>query len=165
MEIIRSVQNVASLSGDNIPAEFIRSETEQPGITTVQGVNLEVPTIDMSNPDEEKLMNEIVAASSQWGMYQIVNHGIPSEIIAKFQAVGRAFFELSQEEKELISKVPGSVEGYGTNLQKEVEGKKGWVDHLFHKAWPPSVINYRFWPKNPPSYRFEFLYCSQLELC
>ena len=63
---------------------------------------------------------------------------------------------LEEEEKELVAKIPGSVEGYGTLLQKEIQGKKGWVDHLFHKVWPPSAINYRFWPQNPPSYRFNF---------
>ncbi|XP_028775008.1 flavonol synthase/flavanone 3-hydroxylase [Neltuma alba] len=152
MEVVR-VQNVASLSQENIPSEFTWSETEQPGLTTLHGVHLQVPTIDFSNPNEEELVSQIVDASSRWGMYQIVNHGIPQEVIANLQAVGKAFFELPQQEKELISKVPGSVEGYGTSLQKEIDDKKGWVDHLFHKVWPPSAINYRFWPKNPPSYR------------
>ncbi len=69
--------------------------------------------------------------------------------------MGKEFFELPQEEKEVYAKPPGSKEGYGTFLQKEMEGKKGWVDHLFHKIWPPSSINYQFWPKNPPSYRFQ----------
>ncbi|KAI4307304.1 hypothetical protein L6164_030508 [Bauhinia variegata] len=151
MGVNQRVQNVASLSKDDIPAEFVMSETEQPGITTVKGVNLEVPIIDFSNPYEEKLMQEIVAASCEWGMFQIVNHGIPSEVIARLQDVGTTFFELPQEEKELVAKIPGSIEGYGSIFEKEA--KKGWVDHLFHKVWPTDVINYRFWPKNPPSYR------------
>ncbi|KAG4963534.1 hypothetical protein JHK85_040987 [Glycine max] len=88
-------------------------------------------------------------------MFQIVNHEIPSDVIRKLQNVGKEFFELPQEEKELIAKPAGSdsIEGYGTKLQKEVNGKKGWVDHLFHIVWPPSSIDYRYWPKNPPSYR------------
>ncbi|KAG4382812.1 hypothetical protein GLYMA_14G163302v4 [Glycine max] len=89
-------------------------------------------------------------------MFQIVNHEIPSDVIRKLQNVGKEFFELPQEEKELIAKPAGSdsIEGYGTKLQKEVNGKKGWVDHLFHTVWPPSSIDYRYWPKNPPSYRY-----------
>lgn len=85
----------------------------------------------------------------------MVNHGIPTELINKLQTVGKHFFELPQEEKEVYAKPQGAqtVEGYGTKLQRDLEGKKGWVDHLFHKIWPPSVINYQFWPKNPPSYR------------
>ncbi|CAL1362195.1 unnamed protein product [Linum trigynum] len=149
------VQDIASESKDTIPDEFVRLESEQPAATTVRGVTLEVPVIDVSDPDVDKVRKLIVAASKEWGMYQIVNHGIPPPLIAELQSVGRQFFELPQEEKEAYAKPAGakSVEGYGTFLQKEVAGKKGWVDHLFHKVWPPSAINYRFWPRNPPSYR------------
>lgn len=150
------VQAIASVSTDTIPAEFIRPESEQPGLTTYGGQALQVPVIDFSDPHEEILVGSIVDASCKWGMFQIVNHEIPVEVIIKLQQVGKEFFELPQEEKEAYAKPVGSksVEGYGTKLQKEVEGKKGWVDHLFHKIWPPHTINYQFWPKNPPSYRF-----------
>ncbi|KAK7321083.1 hypothetical protein VNO77_31263 [Canavalia gladiata] len=155
MEVLR-VQTVASKSKDaTIPAMFVRPETEQPGITTVHGVNLEVPIIDLNEADEGKVLQEIVEACKDWGMFQIVNHGIPSHVISKLQNVGKEFFELPQEEKELYAKPAGSasIEGYGTKITNEANGKNGWVDHLFHKIWPPSSINYRFWPKNPPSYR------------
>lgn len=149
------VQNVASQSNETIHSDFVRSETEQPGITTVRGTQLKVPIIDFSNPDEDKVLHEIVEASREWGMFQIVNHGIPGQVIKNLQAVGKEFFELPQEEKEQYAKPEDStsIEGYGTKLQKEVDNKRGWVDHLFHKLWPTSDINYRYWPKNPPSYR------------
>uniref|UniRef100_A0A5B7AJS1 Putative flavonol synthase n=1 Tax=Davidia involucrata TaxID=16924 RepID=A0A5B7AJS1_DAVIN len=159
MEAVR-VQAIASLSKcmDTIPSEFIRSENEQPAITTVHGMVLEVPVIDLGSwPDEENLVRSIADASREWGIFQVVNHGMHTDVISKLQKVGKEFFELPQEEKEVYAKPHGaqstSVEGYGTKLQKEVEGKKGWVDHLFHKIWPPSAINYHFWPKNPPAYR------------
>ncbi|CAL5417367.1 unnamed protein product [Camellia sinensis] len=159
MELER-VQVIASLSKciDTIPAEYIRSENEQPAITTIQGKVLEVPVIDLSNDSDDQNIVQLVAeACRDWGIFQVVNHGIPDEVIGNLQRVGKDFFELPQEEKEVYAKPPESrsVEGYGTKLQKEVEGKKGWVDHLFHKIWPPSAINYKFWPKNPPSYRWE----------
>ncbi|KAK2659640.1 hypothetical protein Ddye_006173 [Dipteronia dyeriana] len=161
MEI--SVQGIALKYKEKIPEEFIRSKDEQPGITTVEGTALEVPVIDLRNPDEEKILESIVDASQKWGMFQVVNHEIPGEVISKLQLVGREFFELPEEEKEKEVYVKPvevdqydagtlSLEGYGTKLQREVQGKKGWVDHLFHKIWPPSAVNYHFWPKNP-SYR------------
>ena len=154
------MQAIASVCMDAIPSEYIRAENEQPAITTVAGTVLEVPVIDMD--DEENLVRLIAEASREWGIFQVVNHGIESEVIRKLQKVGKEFFELPQEEKELYAKPAGAqtVEGYGTKLQKEVEGKKGWVDHLFHKIWPPSAINYQFWPKNPPSYRL--VSCSHI---
>ncbi|KAL2453238.1 Flavonol synthase/flavanone 3-hydroxylase [Abeliophyllum distichum] len=155
MEVDR-VQAIASLSEqiDTIPLEFIRSENEQPAITTLHGVVLEVPVINLSDSDEDKLVELVAEASKKWGIFQVVNHGIPDEAIRKLIEVGKEFFELPKEDKETIAKTPESgIEGYGTSLQKEVDGKKGWVDHLFHRIWPPSAINYKYWPKNPPSYR------------
>ncbi|CAL5189301.1 unnamed protein product [Lathyrus oleraceus] len=156
MEVLR-VQTIAHQSKDStIPSMFVRAETEQPGITTVQGVKLSVPIIDFSNPDKEKLQNEITEASKEWGMFQIVNHEIPNDVIKKLQSVGKEFFELPQEEKEVYAKPvigSNSSEGYGSKHQKELSGKKGWVDHFFHIIWPPSNVDYRFWPNNPPSYR------------
>ncbi|KAK2990390.1 hypothetical protein RJ640_024589 [Escallonia rubra] len=161
MEVER-VQGIASISipKDTIPPEFIRPENEQPALTTFPGQAPEVPVIDFANKDEKNLVDLIFDASCKWGLFQIVNHDIPSDVIQKLQDAGKEFFELTQHEKEIYAKPPDakSVEGYGTKLQKEVQGKKGWVDHLFHKIWPPAAINYQFWPKNPPSYRFAIHY-------
>ncbi|KAK4429679.1 Flavonol synthase/flavanone 3-hydroxylase [Sesamum alatum] len=166
MEAVR-VQSIASLSNhtDTIPSEFIRSENEQPAATTLHGVVLEVPVIDLGRLTDEKTIVELISeASRDWGIFQVVNHGIPDQTISNLQRVGQEFFELPRAEKELIAKTPDSgIEGYGTTLQKEVEGKKGWVDHLFHKIWPPSSVNHQFWPKNPPSYReANEEYCERL---
>ncbi|KAH6782695.1 flavonol synthase 1 [Perilla frutescens var. frutescens] len=152
---VEGVQFIASSSkhADTIPPEFIRSSSEQPAASTLHGVRLEVPVIDLGCGDDEKMRRLVSEASSDWGLFQVVNHGIPDEVIAKLQEVGKQFFELPKEEKELIAKTPNSgIEGYGSSLQKEIEGKRGWVDHLFHNVWPPAAINYNFWPKNP-SYR------------
>jgi flavonol synthase len=154
MEVER-VQAISSLSNNlgTIPPEFIRSEHEQPGITTFHGPVPELPVIDMANPDQDQVTREIVAASTEWGIFQLVNHGIPAEVVHELQRVGKEFFELPQEEREKISKKPGMKEGYGTKLQSEPEGKKTWVDHLFHNIWPKQIIDYNIWPQSPPDYR------------
>ncbi|KAJ4715142.1 Flavonol synthase [Melia azedarach] len=88
MEVER-VQALASLSSSNntIPAEFIRPEKEQPAITTYHGPIPEIPTIDLNDPDDEKVVISIAKASREWGIFQVVNHGIPDEIISKLQQV------------------------------------------------------------------------------
>uniref|UniRef100_A0A2P2IP46 Flavonol synthase/flavanone 3-hydroxylase n=1 Tax=Rhizophora mucronata TaxID=61149 RepID=A0A2P2IP46_RHIMU len=160
---VERVQAIASraLSSDAIPAEFIRSEKEQPAITTFQGPVPEIPTIDLGGGDDEQperkdaIVRAIADASRDWGLFQVVNHGIPAEVIARLQAAGQEFFELPLEEKEVYAKPPDAkdIEGYGTKLQKDPDGKKAWVDHLFHRIWPLSRVNHRFWPRKPPYYR------------
>ena len=157
MEVER-VQAIASKTLDAIPSEFIRSETEQPATTTVHGTVLQVPTIDLGGGDEDELVRVISKAGNEWGLFQVVNHGIPDEVIGNLQRVGKEFFELPQQEKEVYAKPQGhdKEEGYGAQPPKEIEGKKAWVDHLFHSIWPPSAINYSVWPSNPPSYRYMY---------
>ncbi|KAK6289512.1 hypothetical protein POUND7_001053 [Theobroma cacao] len=156
MEVER-VQAIAlsSLTKDSIPTEFIRPEEEQPAITTFHGPVPEIPVIDLDDHDQEKVIRLIANASRDWGIFQVVNHGIPFDLIEKLQQVGKEFFDLPQEEKELYAKPNGAqtIEGFGSKLGKDLQGKKNWADHLFHRIWPPSRINYQFWPQNPPSYR------------
>ena len=154
------MQCIASLAlnSDTIPAEFILPEEQQPVLTTFDGPIPEIPTVDLSDPDEENRARSIVRAAKEWGFFQVVNHGIPGHVITKLQEAGTQFFSLPQEEKEVYAKAPGSksIEGYGTKLSSK--GTQSWADHLFHKIWPPSSINYQFWPKNPPSYRCVYIY-------
>ncbi|CAN6482782.1 unnamed protein product [Victoria cruziana] len=154
MEVVR-VQSIASSMLDNIPSEFVRSETEQPGTTTYLGPAPEIPTVDLGDADSEQVLRNMVKASKEWGIFQLVNHGIPEEVIRKLQSVGKEYFELPQEEKEAYARDPdsSSLEGYGTKLQKDLEGKKSWVDFFFHTVWPPSRINFDIWPKKPAAYR------------
>nr|QMU26475.1 FLS1 [Muscari aucheri] len=148
------VQAIASLAGNlgTIPAEFIRPEHERPGTTTHHGPAPEIPVVDMTSRDRVKA---IADAAEEWGIFQVVNHGIPAGAIEELKRVGAKFFALPQEEKEAYAAAPesGSLEGYGTKLQRESEGKKAWADYLFHNVWPDSSINYKFWPNNPPEYR------------
>ncbi|CAL9041744.1 unnamed protein product, partial [Musa banksii] len=95
----------------------------------------------------------IADASREWGIFRLVNHGVPVGVVRELQRVGVEFFELPQEEKERYAAAPGSLEGYGTRLPKDSEGKKAWVDFLFHNIWPPQRVDHRMWPKNPADYR------------
>ncbi|RWW35211.1 hypothetical protein BHE74_00059884 [Ensete ventricosum] len=155
MEVVESVQAIASLSLaiDDIPPEFVRSEHEQPGVTTYRGPAPEIPVIDLGDDDEGSAARAIADASQEWIFFQLVNHGVPVGAVRELQRVGAEFFELPQEEKERYAAAPGGLEGYVTRLQKDLEEKKAWVDFLFHNIWPPQRIDHRMWPKNPADYR------------
>ncbi|KAG7569487.1 Non-hem dioxygenase N-terminal domain [Arabidopsis thaliana x Arabidopsis arenosa] len=112
-----------------------------------------IPVVDLSNPDQELVARAVVKASEEWGVFQVVNHGIPTKVIQRLQNVGRQFFELSEEEKNAVAKPDDSREGYARRYELDLERKTGTVDQLFHNIWPPSSVNYKYWPKNPLDYR------------
>lgn len=119
--------------------------------TAVVGGSSIPPVVDLGEADEQKLVRSVVEASREWGFFQAVNHGVPAEVIAKLQGAGTEFFQLPQAEKEVYAKAASSssVEGYG----KKLMNKATWGEHLFNKIWPPSQVDYRFWPKKPECYR------------
>ena len=81
----------------------------------------------------------VAEAAAEWKLFQVVNHGVPAAV-AELQRVGREFFALPQEEKAryAMDASTGKMEGYGSKLQKDLEGKKTWADFFFHndaRAW------------------------------
>ncbi|KAL0718402.1 hypothetical protein Bca4012_067724 [Brassica carinata] len=115
-----------------------------------------IPIIDLSNLDKKLVARAVVNASQNWGVFQVVNHEIPKELIQSLKKVGTHFFELSSEaEKEAVATPASSkdIQGYVTTSHKDVEDNVDRVDHLFHNLSPPSWIDYKYWPKNPPEYR------------
>ncbi|XP_010444266.1 PREDICTED: probable flavonol synthase 5 isoform X2 [Camelina sativa] len=113
------------------------------------GGSADVPVVDLNISDEELLVREVTEASQEWGVFQVVNHGIPTELMQQLQVVGKQFFDLPEAEKKAVAKEE-DFEGYKRNY---LEGIDAWDEHLFHRLSPPSIINYKYWPKNPPQYR------------
>ncbi|PAN08403.1 hypothetical protein PAHAL_1G410800 [Panicum hallii] len=151
-EVHRSVQELAASLGA-LPPEFVRPEHEQPAATTFPGgAAPDAPVIDLSEPG---CGARVAAAAREWGLFQVVNHGVPSPVVAELQRVGRAFFSLPREEKERYAMDPasGRIEGYGTRLQRDLEGKKTWNDFFFHVVAPPEKVDHGAWPRSPAGYR------------
>ncbi|KAK1604514.1 hypothetical protein QYE76_028231 [Lolium multiflorum] len=161
----QSVQVLASLL-DTLPPEFVQPEDKQPGATTTfsgAAAATELPLIDMSMWNAGCCMAE---AAREWGIFQVVNHGVPSEAVAELQRVGREFFDLPQEEKERYALDPASerTEGYGSTLGREPDDKKVWGDFLFNIVAPPAAVNVEMWPKDPHGYReANEAYCGHMQ--
>ncbi|GJN25652.1 hypothetical protein PR202_gb13507 [Eleusine coracana subsp. coracana] len=148
-------QSVHELSMAGIvPPDFMRMKQDQSGAAMFPDTGPHAPVIDMTKPDCRACMSD---AAMEWGCFQVVNHGVPAALLAELQRVGRAFFELTPEEKCRYSPDPasGSVEGYkvGTMVQRNLTGKKMWRDFFYHYVAPPSIVNHNIWPQNPASYR------------
>lgn len=167
-EMAVRVQAIAEGGLETIPPQFVGPEHERPVTFTTFSVNTngcgqlacEIPVIDLSNLVDhsghlrEKTVEEIASGSREWGIFQIVNHGISEELIQRLQSVGEEFFRLPQEEKEAYANNPtaGNLEGYGTKLAANLDGKLEWLDYYFHMLWPPPRRDFNTWPKHPPAY-------------
>uniref|UniRef100_A0A0C9QXY6 TSA: Wollemia nobilis Ref_Wollemi_Transcript_492_1203 transcribed RNA sequence n=1 Tax=Wollemia nobilis TaxID=56998 RepID=A0A0C9QXY6_9CONI len=135
----------------HVPAEFLVQGNDRP--LSQDGLFEELPLIDMSQPEQE-IRHKISAALQEWGFFQVVNHGIPVNVVENARRVARQFFELPVEEKMKWARDEGKndqIAGYG-----RTDGFRGqhtdWMDSLYAFLAPPSLKAPHLWPSTPEDY-------------
>lgn len=84
---------------------------------------------------------------------QLINHGVPIELMDKLKDDVKQFFGLDLEEKNAFAQLPGHIEGYGQAFVKSEEQYIEWGDMLFLTTRPISYRKMRYWPTNPTTFR------------
>jgi hypothetical protein len=82
-------QNTQNM-GD-IYSAYILSTEHRSNFSTFVEVD-EIPIIDLSETSQENLVSKIGKACEKWGFFQVINHGIPSDLIIKVDNEAKKFF-------------------------------------------------------------------------
>ncbi|KAF7145308.1 hypothetical protein RHSIM_Rhsim04G0186800 [Rhododendron simsii] len=86
-----------------VPTIFIRPQDELSEDLKSPPVEMQVPVIDLGNIGErysrERVVNEVRRASEEWGFFQVVNHGIPLNVLEEMIDGIRMFHEEDPEIK------------------------------------------------------------------
>ncbi|MCH90235.1 gibberellin 2-beta-dioxygenase 2-like [Trifolium medium] len=83
-------------------------------------------------------MKLIVKACEEYGFFNVINHGIPHDIITKMEEVGFDFFAKPMEQKKLVAF--DKPFGYGCK-NIGFNGDMGEVEYLLLNANVPSIPN------------------------
>ncbi|MBA0849264.1 hypothetical protein Goshw_013617 [Gossypium schwendimanii] len=88
-----------------------------------------IPPIDLSKldgPDHDEVVNQIVRAAETLGFFQVVNHGVPIELLDSLKQTAHNFFGLPPERKSVYRKEvsPSPLVKYGTSFVPKKE--KAW---------------------------------------
>ncbi|XP_068666715.1 jasmonate-induced oxygenase 2-like [Aristolochia californica] len=155
-EPIQRVQELAELGLKSLPPRYVRPLQVTASAATVSPV----PVVDLSafsSGDDNlrrKCMQTLSSACREWGLFQVVNHGVPRELLASTMAVSRDFFSLPMEEKLKYANDPVSYQGYGSRLGVQKDIKLDWGDYFFHYLHPVSTRkDYQKWPRHPENYQ------------
>ncbi|XVE65861.1 hypothetical protein DITRI_Ditri08aG0033400 [Diplodiscus trichospermus] len=104
------VKGVGDAGIVNIPEIFIRPPEELAAeeLNSCQ-TNIKVPIIDLSNIQDssrhKEIVDEVRIASEKWGLFQVMNHGIPLNVLDEMIDGVRKFNEQDLElKKELYSR-------------------------------------------------------------
>ncbi|XP_073102266.1 2-oxoglutarate-dependent dioxygenase 11-like [Elaeis guineensis] len=139
----------------DIPPRYIRPEAESDPI--VRDGDCQLPVIDLKRLLDPEFSEEESAkldrACEEWGFFQLINHGVPDEVIKRMKEDIMEFFKLPLEEKKAFAQLPNNLEGYGQAFVVSEDQKLDWADMVYLISRPLHSRNMRFWPTNPPTFR------------
>lgn len=119
----------------NIPAQFIWPDHEKPRADQ-SSPPLVVPPIDLKgylSGDPSAISNAIMLideACQKHGFFQVVNHGIDSELISEAHKNISSFFEMPFLEKQRAEKKAGDISGYASSFTNRFSSKLPWKETL-----------------------------------
>ncbi|XP_052208318.1 flavonol synthase/flavanone 3-hydroxylase-like [Diospyros lotus] len=130
------------------------------GVGVDVGAGVGVPVISLSH-DKAAVVREISTACSEWGIFLLTDHGIPSLLMQRLREAGQQLFDLPEHHKESLANDPlnAKFEGYGAKMARSLpddhhDKAVERVHYFFHYIHPPSMVNHRMWPdQHLPSYR------------
>lgn len=96
MQAVQATVPVTLTTQDH--ASFLVPLSEQVTLLPHQDFNYDIPVIDLSGSREDT-MAALTGAAASWGVFQVVNHGMPASSMTEILAAAREFFSLPEEEK------------------------------------------------------------------
>lgn len=156
---VPSVQELAFQRPEKVPARYIRDQDGDGIIATYPShPSLRVPFIDMAklvNADtqQKEELRKLHLACKDWGVFQLVNHGLSNSSLKNMGNQVKRFFELPLQEKKRWAQRPGTLEGYGQAFVTSEDQKLDWNDMIFLKCLPIQNRKLDLWPQNPPEFR------------
>ncbi|PPS11226.1 hypothetical protein GOBAR_AA09421 [Gossypium barbadense] len=127
------VKGIVDSGISKVPQAYIQPTAEQ--IVKKNASKCEIPPIDLSKlngPDHDEVVNQIVRAAETLGFFQVVNHGVPIQLLDSLKQTAHNFFSLPAERKAVYRKEvsPSPLVKYGTSFVPEKERALEWKDYI-----------------------------------
>ncbi|KAI5657503.1 hypothetical protein M9H77_26296 [Catharanthus roseus] len=135
-----------------LPESYVRPESERPNLSEVSDCQ-NVPVIDLGSGDRTLIVRQVGDACRDYGFFQVINHGVPKDVVEKMQNVAKEFFNLPVEEKlKLYSDDPSKTMRLSTSFNVKKETVHNWRDYLRLHCYPLDKYVPE-WPSNPPLFK------------
>ncbi|KAL5203600.1 hypothetical protein ABZP36_008471 [Zizania latifolia] len=154
-EPVVPVQSLSEAGISAVTPQYIKPPKERP---VFPAPSLDVPIVDVARfldggaPPPEQLQ-AVADACSQYGFFQVVNHGVEASTVEQMRGAWTRFFDLEMEEKKVCSNSPAAPEGYGSRAGVEKGACLDWGDYYFLNVVPSEIKCRNKWPKSPHDLR------------
>ncbi|KAJ0017511.1 hypothetical protein Pint_10127 [Pistacia integerrima] len=150
-----SVQELIKDPNITVPNSYFRPDQEPPKLLNGNHYFPAIPTIDLerlvSKEQAEFELAKLESTCKEWGIFQLVNHGVSSSLLEKLKFEIQEFFNLPLEEKMKYKIKPDDFEGYGSVVRSD--GKLDWGDKLYMTTNPIHMRESHLFPELPSSLR------------
>ncbi|KAF9682201.1 hypothetical protein SADUNF_Sadunf05G0084000 [Salix dunnii] len=140
-----------------LQASFVRDEDERPKVAYNHFSN-EIPVISIAGIDDggEKrgeICDQIVKACEEWGVFQIVDHGVDAKLVSEMTTLAKEFFALPPEEKLRFDMSGGKKGGFIVSSHLQGEAVQDWREIVTFFSYPTRTRDYSRWPDKPEAWR------------
>ncbi|KAK7324345.1 hypothetical protein VNO77_27878 [Canavalia gladiata] len=156
------VKGLADLGLLEVPERYIQPSYER--INKQDSRECDMGPIDLSKlngPEHKKVVDEIVKAAETLGFFQVVNHGVPLELLDSLKHAAHSFFNLPSEEKAVYLKgvSPSPKISYGTSFAPEKEKALEWKDYIT-MIYSSDEEALQYWPNQCKKVALEYVKLS-----
>ncbi|KAG5623325.1 hypothetical protein H5410_008543 [Solanum commersonii] len=137
-----------------LQTSFIRDEEERPKVA-YNKFSDEIPVISLQGIDDingsrrSEICEKIVNACEDWGVFQVIDHGIDAELISEMTKLAKEFFELPPDEKLRFDMSGGKKGGFIVSSHLQGEVVQDWREIVTYFSYPIRARDYSRWPDKP----------------
>lgn len=132
----------------SVPDTYVLPEHKRPG-SSPPSSTAAIPVVDLGGDDPDRMAEQIVAAGREFGFFQVINHGVPEDVMGAMMSAAEEFFKLPTEEKMAhYSTDSTKLPRFHTSVGKEQEQLLYWRDCLKIGCYPFEEFR-RQWPDKP----------------
>ncbi|CAL5432707.1 unnamed protein product [Camellia sinensis] len=145
---------------NTVPQKFVFPPEERPGDLPAP-LCKGIPVIDLQQSgghhDRADLLHQIIKASQDLGMFQVINHGVSEELMDDTMSLFKEFIDMPEEDKAsyFSDDTSKSFMLFAASSNSNLN-KKGnvtyWKDSLKHSCHPLED-HIQSWPEKPARYR------------
>ena len=134
-----------------VPERYIQPPCER--ISKPDGYQVyEHLPIDLSKldgPEHDKVVRDIASAAETLGFFQVVNHGLPLDLLESLKEAAHKFFDQPAEKKAVYLKgaSPSPSVKYGTSFIPDKEKALEWKDYI-SMHYTSDQDAHQFWPQD-----------------
>ncbi|XP_034682616.1 naringenin,2-oxoglutarate 3-dioxygenase-like [Vitis riparia] len=148
-----TVEPFPSETQTRLHPSFVLDEEERPKVA-YNHFSDAIPAISLAGIDEADgrrldICQKIVEACEEWGIFQVVDHGVDSHLISEMFRLSGEFFALPPHEKLRFDMSGGKKGGFLVSSHLRGEAVLNWREFLTNLSYPLRERDYSMWPEKP----------------